>query len=306
MLARGVRLRDGADELGLQYAVVGVDGGDARVRVRRDDRQGAVQLGQQRIQRDDGGMKVLFVAGQGGVEIAHHVAQVGDQRGQRLVIARQRAGHVAHPGDQVAKLLMALGQSIADDRQVGDDAVQVGVMLVKCAQRCDRLLGQPVKLDQEIVDGSLVALQCAAGLLDQYLQAGACVRVEGAQELVEVDRAQGTATLEHAAALQLGAAVDGGDLDVLLRQQRRVADARRRELMQRRVVRGHSHADDGLLARDLDAGDLADTVTGDHDVGSPADTVGIGEGGLHRVVLPGRNKTEVEGQAEAGVDRRGE
>ena len=101
-----------------------------------------------------------------------------------------------------------------------------------------------MELHQQVIDGFLIARQRATGLLDQDLQARPCLRVEGAQELVEVDRTQRVGTLKHAAAVQLGAAVDGRDLDVLLRQQRRVADPRRCELVQRRVARGHPHADD--------------------------------------------------------------
>ena len=78
VVAGGVGLEDGADELRLQYPVVGVDGGDARLRVRVDDGKRAVELGQQRIEGDDGGPKILLVAIQRGVEVAHDIAQVRD------------------------------------------------------------------------------------------------------------------------------------------------------------------------------------------------------------------------------------
>ena len=198
---------------------------------------------------------------------------------------------------------MALGQPVADNRQVGHDAVDVRIVLVKGAKRSDRFLGETLELRQQVVDGFLLALESAARLLDQCLQAGPGLRIEGAQELVEIDRAQRVVAVKGPATLQLRPAVDGRDLDVLLRQQGRVANARRRELVQRCVVRGDPHGNHRALAGGLDAGDLADAVAGDHDVGATIDAVGIAEGRLYRIVLPGRDQAEVEWKAEADIDR---
>ena len=82
VLSRGIRLRDGAHQLRLQQPVVGIDGGDAPMGISRDDGERAVQLGEERIEGDDRGMEVLFVARQRGIEIAHDVAQVGEEGGE--------------------------------------------------------------------------------------------------------------------------------------------------------------------------------------------------------------------------------
>src|SRR5438445_695455 len=46
VIAGGVGLGDGADQLGLQHPVVSVDGGDARLRVGVDEAERAVELRQ--------------------------------------------------------------------------------------------------------------------------------------------------------------------------------------------------------------------------------------------------------------------
>src|SRR5207247_8162831 len=139
---------------------------------------------------------------------------------------------------QVTELLMTLGQPVADNRQVGNDSVDIRVVLVNGTQPRERFLGQALELRQQIVDGFTLARKSAARLLDQRLQAGPGLRVEGAEELVEIDRAQRVIAAKRAAARQFGSAIDWRDLDVLLGQQRRVPNAGRGELVQRGVVRG--------------------------------------------------------------------
>src|SRR2546430_1337759 len=111
---------------------------------------------------------------------------------------------------------MTLGQPVADNRQVGDDAVDIRIVLVKGAERRDRFLGQALELRQQVVDGLLPTLQSAARLLDQRLQAGSGFRVEGAEELVEIDRAQRVVAVGRATARQFGSPLARRVLDVFL------------------------------------------------------------------------------------------
>src|SRR5437868_5087409 len=77
VIARGIRLGNRADQLRLELSIVGVDGGDAVLRIRVDDRERAVQLREERIERDDRGVEILLVAVERGIEVAHHIAKVG-------------------------------------------------------------------------------------------------------------------------------------------------------------------------------------------------------------------------------------
>ena len=138
------------------------------------------------------------------------------------------------------------------------------------------------------------------------MQARARNRIQRAEELVEVHRAQRVFALDGGAAVQLGAAVARRDFDVLLRQQRGVADARRTELVERRIPRRDPHRDDRPFPGKLDARHLTNAVTGDDDVGSAVDTVGIGEGGFDGVILPGWQQAQIEGKTEADVDGHGD
>src|SRR2546423_14378201 len=85
---------------------------------------------------------------------------------------------------------MTLGQPVADNRQVGDDAVDIRIVLVKGAERRDRFLGQALELRQQVVDGLLPTLQSAARLLDQRLQAGKGSRARGFRGIVASVKAQ--------------------------------------------------------------------------------------------------------------------
>src|SRR5919204_5452497 len=101
-----------------------------------------------------------------------------------------------------------------------------------------------MQLRQEVVDRRRLSIYSGPRLLDQKLEARAGLRIKGIEKLVEVDRAERAVGPKCATALDFGATPDRGDLDVLLRQQRRVPNPCCRVLVQRRVMRRDPHGDE--------------------------------------------------------------
>ena len=265
--------------------------------VGESSRAAGPQLGDQRI----GLAGELVQALEGQPRLALERRQRAERGLQLGVPRRGRREHRVGVLDQRAQLGVALGQRAEDDARVGHQARERALLAVEDRDQVGRVLGERPEVAERVVEVAPVVGDRGRLRLHPVLERRAGLRVEGAQDLVELDRVRHLRGGQRAALRdRLGGVAARRQLHVGLAQQRLLAQDRARVRRQRRVARAQLDLD-VRAARDLvrrDLLDLADGHAGDPDVGLQRELVGLEEGRVEAVALRLQRHRAAEGQPQ--------
>src|SRR5829696_4409267 len=262
----------------------------------------------QRLQR----RAELVGEGPGLAEGAPGDLQRGGQLAQRLAQRGVLAGEAGEDGvgvhDEVGDLVVLVAELLREQGEVVDRALDVRRALGERLVDLARELGGRLDAADRVGEGAAVALEAPAAVVEQQRQIVAGVRVEGGEDLVEVDVRErlgdGDAPAVGEPAGRLGA---GGELGDHVLQAGLGAQQDGRVLVDAVVARLDLHADDRSAVLELDALDLADLDARDVDRLPLARRDGLG--GLHLrldhvEVLPDDGDPARQREALVGQDHR--
>ena len=241
---------------------------DGRARVARE----RAQLGQERAQLLGDRLRVIDerveVVERGAqvderrVGAALEVGQAADRLGERLLLVADRGRRGGELVDEAGQVLVAVGD-VGDELRRGDDeALEQRGVAVELAEQPTGGGERRVEVGDALVELLALALDLVGRAVDHALQRLARLRVEGVEDLVEVDGGGRRVLLDHALVGDpLGALRRHPQVDVAVgdARQRGLADGGQRAAAQRRVVLVDLHRHRGLaVLGEVDAGDLAD------------------------------------------------
>ncbi len=199
------------------------------------------------------------------------------------------------------------GRRLGEDREVADQALELGAALGQRRGDLADLLHRRAERAEELVEVAAAAFEALGGAVDQQVEVGAGVGVERVGQLVGVDRHARRLDRDDAAVVErLAGRAARAELDheVL---ERRVRDelGDRVVVDVRELVGVDLHRDPSAAVDDLRSRDLPDPHAGDVDRLAEAggEAAGRGDVGVDRVAIHGRQRQTL---VDEDVGARGE
>ena len=258
----------------------------------------------------------LVEPGQGRPRLAEEGRQDDEQLLQVRVSLRGRREHGLGVADQAGELALALRERLEDVAAAADQLLCGERLAVEDPQDPVCLLGESVERRDRDREVLAAALEGNRSALHPLLERGTGLGVEGAEDLVELDRLRDLRLGKRVALGQRRRRVAaGGQLDVGLPEQRLLTEHRPRVVGDRRVLRIELDRRDRVaLVAEVDRLDLADRDPGDPHVGLLGELGRLGERDLDPIALrlqrdraaerdPQEQRQREAGEREAGGDQ---
>ncbi len=218
---------------------------------------------------------------------------------------RERGPDLVRVADQLAQLPAARTERAEDLAGVPDEALRGVRLLVEHLEHVARVLGEGRQEPERVVEALCVVERGHARLIHPDRELRARLRVEGAQDLVELDGLRDVPGREPPTVLDRARGRrPGAELHVGLPEQRLLPQDRARVLRDRHVAGVDLELrvrQPGLLVR-LEGLDPADAHARDADVGLLGELGGVGEGDGHAVSLRLQRHRAAEAEPEEDED----